>query len=722
MIEMYLAASLLGIGYIFNKYNSETVHAQQEQVNTKPIQNMIPSKGSFVPKTLNIERQHVQRAYNNKSNEKYFKSELLDKDIYVDKVHNNMVPFFSGSSTGQNVDDTANISILERFGVNNENYKPKQEMAPLFGPTPTMPISTRNTLDTMYERSYVSKIQNNVLPFNQQKVGPGLGKDFSAKPSGGFHQNATDLIVKDIPTVDTLRAKNNPKKTYAGRVVEGLQERKRPADICMSTKEDKVLVKKRTHADLFNTTGAVLKSKQHAKPIYKETNRQVSKEYSGNPHNNQASIIRSKVKNPSNQNLSELPTGIASLTSAANKKDDYGKSSIQVYGNERDITSTKTYQGNVTSVIKSIIAPLTDLVKHSKKELFVEHSREFGNMSVQIPEKQIVKDPNDVMRTTIKETMIHNSQNLNLKGPALKSTVYDPNDVMRTTIKETTIHNSQNLNLKGQVFKSIAYDPNSIARTTIKETLLHDTQPANVRVYETKVTARDKDEKARVTHRETLDDVDGNLNIGGPKQSSTYPDDVARTTIKETTLADKTGNIDSMDNRNAAYVNLNMEAKMTMKETYEDSEYMGGANISNADGYKVTNAEVKTTLREESEEYFGGAGDTNAKKQMDNTSVLENAEMNEIRSLTIEQRPPTKEGVKVGSGTDSVNVDIKKLEEDNIVNDFKDRIVNKMNDECFSEITKTKQDIDNRDTRLDVEILEPYKKNPYTLPLPNVTN
>ena len=127
-------------------------------------------------------------------------------------------------------------------------------------------------------------------------------------------------------------------------------------------------------------------------------------------------------------------------------------------------------------------------------------------------------------------------------------------------------------------------------------------------------------------------------------------------------------------------------------------------------------------MREESEEYFGGAGDTNAKKQMDNTSVLENAEMNEIRSLTIEQRPPTKEGVKVGSGTDSVNVDIKKLEEDNIINDFKDRIVNKMNDECFSEITKTKQDIDNRDTRLDVEILEPYKKNPYTLPLPNVTN
>ena len=68
MIEMYLAASLLGIGYIFNKYNSETVHAQQEQVNTKPIQNMIPSKGSFVPKTLNIERQYVQRACNNKSN------------------------------------------------------------------------------------------------------------------------------------------------------------------------------------------------------------------------------------------------------------------------------------------------------------------------------------------------------------------------------------------------------------------------------------------------------------------------------------------------------------------------------------------------------------------------------------------------------------------------------------------------------------------------------
>ena len=53
-------------------------------------------------------------------------------------------------------------------------------------------------------------------------------------------------------------------------------------------------------------------------------------------------------------------------------------------------------------------------------------------------EKPIVYDPNDVARTTIKETLIHNNRKGNVKGPN-KLTVYDPNDVAKTTIKETLI-------------------------------------------------------------------------------------------------------------------------------------------------------------------------------------------------------------------------------------------------------------------------------------------
>ena len=50
----------------------------------------------------------------------------------------------------------------------------------------------------------------------------------------------------------------------------------------------------------------------------------------------------------------------------------------------------------------------------------------------------IVHDANDILRTTIKETNIHDTRTGNVNGPN-KITVYDPNDIMRTTIKETNI-------------------------------------------------------------------------------------------------------------------------------------------------------------------------------------------------------------------------------------------------------------------------------------------
>ena len=59
-------------------------------------------------------------------------------------------------------------------------------------------------------------------------------------------------------------------------------------------------------------------------------------------------------------------------------------------------------------------------------------------MSIQGPSRQPVYDPNDVPRTTIKETNIHDNNGgyMSIQGPA-RQPVYDPNDVPRTTIKET---------------------------------------------------------------------------------------------------------------------------------------------------------------------------------------------------------------------------------------------------------------------------------------------
>ena len=92
------------------------------------------------------------------------------------------------------------------------------------------------------------------------------------------------------------------------------------------------------------------------------------------------------------------------------------------------------------------MAPVQDLLKTSKKENFIGNARP-GNWCSNT-KKMTVHDVNDIARTTIKETNIHNNRSGNMNGPN-KLTVYDPNDIARTTIKETNIHNNKTGNLSG---------------------------------------------------------------------------------------------------------------------------------------------------------------------------------------------------------------------------------------------------------------------------------
>ena len=372
------------------------------------------------------------------------------------------------------------------------------------------------------------------------------------------------------------------------------------------------------------------------------------------------------------------------LTNIGNDKFDYGKKGIQVYGNERDITSVKTHSGNVTSVIKAFVAPLDDIIKRAKKEYFVEHAREFGNFNVQIPNKLTVKDPNDITRTTIKETNIHDSQKLNFKGPA----------------------------------KLTVYDPNSIARTTLKETIIHDNILGNVRTYKTQTGYRREDDKTKSTVRQTLEVPSSVVNMkhSSITKPTVYdPDTKAPTTIRQTTMmTDVVGNPE-LEKINAGYLNANVEAKQTVKESYADEEHFGGAQLGSGDAYQNVSYDIEPTMKENHYEYYGGAKDQMKETPMD-ISMMENATSNGLRESTIVEREPTTTSVKVSQGKDSVNMDIKKIEADNLNSDFT-RVYEVISSKENIQNTKIPQHYE-YDDRLDPDLLEPYKKNPYTQPLP----
>ena len=94
---------------------------------------------------------------------------------------------------------------------------------------------------------------------------------------------------------------------------------------------------------------------------------------------------------------------------------------------------------------------------------------------------------------------------MSIQGPS-RQKVYDPNDVARTTIKETNIDNNRTGNLGNRdILKSIVYDPNDIAKVTMKQTSMMKNSTGNIQRQDKNTAYIDKKNKlvAPNTHRQS---------------------------------------------------------------------------------------------------------------------------------------------------------------------------------------------------------------------------
>uniref|UniRef100_A0A6C0BEJ7 DUF5899 domain-containing protein n=1 Tax=viral metagenome TaxID=1070528 RepID=A0A6C0BEJ7_9ZZZZ len=785
MIELYVVVTLFALGYMINQSDTSKKTKQSQTINKSEIpsvNNIYDSRFCDVANSFAQKRSHsmveasknpartgvISRNY--KLNEEIQKKDqpLMKKRMKlmsgeeVDEMeftHNNMIPFFGGS-VKQSTDSDVNGSKLESFtGVIND-YKSKCEVPSFFDHTKdaSNPYGLQNMNDFYQDRIIAPKAQNNVTPIPKVYVGPGLNRGYSADPTGGFQQfDARDYALPK--SVDDLRVKNKPKVTYEARTLDGVKA-KLPGKIgCM--KKNRVDTFFEQTPDMYLvTTGQNLKKAMIPEFPNKDTNRQsTSKEYTGTAvYQNAKGRTTDPYVHPSDRHVYNN-YGIRNATLAdygTGSKDDFGKSSIVVFNNERDLTTTRVYQGNVTSMIKAIVAPIQDMLKITKKEGSVDNPRHFGNINPQIPDKPTIQDPNDVARTTIKETTIHEAILGNLKGNE-KLTVYDPNDVARTTIKETTIHEALLGNLKGNE-KLTVYDPNDVARTTIKETTIHEALLGNLKgnekltVYDPNDIARttiketlihdeigtgaitgpkqlyvyDPDEVAKKTLRETLERMDYELNMkSGVYKGKVYdPEDKARTTMKELTeMLGRDGNV-GVKEREGIYIKDGIEAKNTQKQFLSDSDYYGIAAKENGNGYQIETFDMKKTHKQflSDMEYFGTA-DSSDKKQMSYDDMM-NARIHEKKESTLHGRDPTQQGSKVANGVECMNVKLKNNKCDSLstreTNNV-DRVYNTIThvaDETFTKSKKSYEQINQE--RLDPTILKAFLENPYTQPLDSV--
>lgn len=689
MIELYVLATLGAMGYLLNKAsNTETSPTKSSKlsVNEIPSQDTIYASNNY-QKTKDIEERKIQQMYEKSKNPT--KNNVIDKNFtllnqggkeardkqriksltgdYIDSkqfTHNNMVPYFGGH-VKQNMSETANATILESYTGVGDTFMDKKEVASMYDNVRDVGyVNGMQNVDDFYrDRLVDSKIRNNVLPMPQIRVGPGLNQGYNGLPTGGYQQlEAQEYALPNYKTADDLRVVNKPKLSFEGRVVDGQRGNVR-AEVPNLVKNRVETFYQQTPDMLLKTTGAYTKPTEQPEFNVKITNRvEATREIAGGASSMVPArkVDEDDVKPTSRQQLQEFGVRNTALnTYGKGHGDDYGKSKILVFNNERDITTTRVYQGNVTSVIKAITAPLVDIMRINKKEHAVDNARHFGNMSAQIPDKPTMYDPNDIARTTIKETLIHDEiGNGTMTGPK-QLTVYDPEEIAKRTLRETLDRMDYELNVGANVPKNIVYDPDDVSRTTMKETLI---------------------DSARLA-----------------------------------------GNPDGVEGF-GTYINEYL-ARNTQKQFVSDKDYFGVATHDKGEGHTTNVYEAPNTQKQfiSDRDYIGTAS-SSQKKEMSKTDI-QNAVITARKEVTLYGREPTYEGEKVITGGDTVNMRVKKAEIDVMTKRDThniDRMNADIPSYTMLNITKDKHYYNEPDERLDPTLLQAFRENPYTQSLASV--
>lgn len=510
----------------------------------------------------------------NNANNNYVAS-LTGEQINIGNfTHNNMQPFLRKNVT-QNTNVEAFTSKLDMSMGTNSFWKKKEEVPCFFEPTANSGgniCGMKNNDDFYKSRIELSGRTNNYFPIQSVRVGPGLNQGYGSEGVGGFQQ--TDSLDYAKPrNIDDLRSKINQKNTYFEipfqAPIQGTAQR---GVVAPYKKNRPDTTYRQTEDQWLKTTGAI--TKETARPVV-------------------------NVKATARPDLHKEYKGSVKHSTAVGIKDDYGKQNVMVYNNERQTTQSKTVVSNLTSIVKAIVAPVVDAMKYTMKEYTVEAPRGVGNPSIQIPEKPTLYDPdNHIMRTTVKETTVHDSEMNNLTGA--KETYSALEDVARTTVKETTIHDGEMNNLTGN--KETYSALQDLAKTTVKETMIHDTTITNIKAGDAGYTVAD--DEAKKTLRQTLKKEDTVRNIGA-RVYKVYvydPDMKAKNTMKQTTIKGKSefgflGGL--LEGLFGGYLSTPVELKNTQKQFLSDTNEYGIAGAMGehrqTDRYADENAEIDGT-------------------------------------------------------------------------------------------------------------------------------
>jgi hypothetical protein len=394
--------------------------------------------------------EELQNYDSNNTTDKYFKNEVVEtiernnpKDSVggsiqtilgldgnpIDKTnfnHNNMTPFFGARVKGAGPSSNTAQAQLDNMQGAGSQFIKKVEQAPLFKPESNMSWANGmpSVTDFMMSRQIPSSKINNVKPWEEQRVAPGLGQGYTTNGSGSGYNAGLESRNDWLPkNVDQLRVDTNPKISFE------LKNHQGPASFNVKESSNINTIgkieKNRPNTDYevgpdrwFTTTGIEKGNTVRSEQIIHETHRPDYDEtnYFGTGGKEGQSTYVNTHKNESHKQQLNGPGLTIPTCKQPSSTSDYGNGSYNYLPNNRSTTTQPTEFGPVNGLLKALTAPVVDILRPSRKENVIGNVRSCGNIQQANGGTYQIHNPGDRTRTTIREQTEKGAQHKNIQG------------------------------------------------------------------------------------------------------------------------------------------------------------------------------------------------------------------------------------------------------------------------------------------------------------------
>lgn len=344
----------------------------------------------------------------------------------TDFKHNNMEPFFGARIKGAGATTDIAQSQLDTMQGAGSQHNRKIEQAPLFKPETNMSWANGmpSTSEFMLSRQMPSSRMNNVKPWDEERVAPGLGQGFTTTSSGSGYNAAVEDRAAWLPkNVDQLRVKTNPKVTF------NLQGHQGPAAYHVKESGNINTIgkieKNRPDTDYevgpgrwFTTTGLEKGNTVRSEHLLQHTHRpdyDQTDYFGAGGKEGQSTYVNTHNNTTHKQQLAAPSITVPTCKPVA-ATNDYGNGSYNALPNNRASTSQPTSFGPVGSLVKALTAPVMDILRTSRKENVIGNVRPNGNVQLAQGGSHPIYNPGDRTRTTVREQTEKGTQHQNFQG------------------------------------------------------------------------------------------------------------------------------------------------------------------------------------------------------------------------------------------------------------------------------------------------------------------